>query len=190
MELPDSARLLPVLAALATACASAPPPLPPPRWVPPPQWSRCSDAAPCENVKQWMQIEKEAELARLACEPVPVKGSEAACARASSGYSAVHREQLDAFSGLCAGSVGSSYWAVAPVLGTPENDRFATCGGKGGTATFTCRVLEWTWTTPTRAGAFVVFLVQPEGQAPGVWALNACSYCVTPGDCRELPLRR
>ena len=185
-----SALLFPLAAALALGCASGPPPLPPPRWLPPPQWAGCTDAAPCENVKRWLEVEQQAALAWLACHPVPVAGSEAACARADAAYARVHREQLDAFAALCAGSVGSNYWSVAPFLGSPESDRFATCGGKGGTAAFTCRVLEWTWTTPTKAGAFVVFLVQPEGQAAGIWALNACSYCETPGDCRDLPPRR
>jgi hypothetical protein len=179
-----------LLAVLLAGCATTPPTLPPPRWVPPPQWASCSDAKPCENVRKWLDVEKEAALARPACHPVPVKGSEAECARADSAYVAFHRENVDAFGALCNGAVGSNVWTVAPYFGTPESDRIATCGGKGGSASFVCRVVEWTWATPSRGGAFVIFLVQPEGAPPGVWAVNSCSYCENPGDCREFPLRR
>ena len=181
--------LIGAAALLAVACASAPPPLPPPSWIPPPQSASCSDASPCENVKRWFAIEKEAAEAWPACHPFPLKGSEQACARADAAYAVVHKEQLDYFGGLCTGSVGSSAWTVLPYLGTPESDRIATCGGKGGSGPFTCRVLEWSWATSTRGAAFVVFLVQPRDAPPGVWAVNSCSYCETGGACREFPLR-
>ncbi len=185
------ARLLLVAAPalLTLACASTPPPLPPPSWIPPPQSASCTEANPCENVKRWLTVETEAAEAWPACHPVPARGSEAACARADAAYAKVHREQLDYFVGLCSGSVGSNYFAVAPYLGTPATDRIATCGGKGGSGPFTCRVLEWSWATASRGGAFVVFLVQPSGAAPGVWAVNSCSYCESGGACREFPVR-
>jgi hypothetical protein len=178
-----------VVASLGVACASAPPPLPAPTWIPPPQSAACTDASPCENVKRWFAVEKEAAEAWPACHPVPVRGSELACARADAAYARVHREQIEYFGGLCGGSVGSSYFAVAPFLGTPENDRMATCGGKGGSGPFPCRVLEWTWATASKGGAFVMFLVQPGESAPGVWAVNSCSYCESGGTCRDLPFR-
>ncbi len=176
-------------ALLALACASAPPPLPPSRWVPPPRSASCSDATPCENVKRWFAIEKEAAEAWSACHPVPLRGSEQACARADASFAAVHREQLDYVDGLCTRSVGSDAWTVLPYLGTPESDRIASCGGRGGSGTFTCRVLEWTWATSTRGAAFVLFLVEPRDAPPGVWAVNSCSYCETGGACREFPVK-
>ncbi len=190
IDTPRARRLAPCgLAALLAACASTPPPLPPPRWVPPPQAMACTDSSPCEAVRRWLDLEKEAALAWPACHPVPLKGSEAACAKADLAYAQVHREKLEYFGSLCTGSVGSNAWAIAPFLGKPEGDRMATCGGRGGTPTFTCRIWEWTWVTPTKGGAFVVFLVEPEKQPPGVWAVNSCSYCENPGDCREFPFR-
>jgi hypothetical protein len=141
-------------------------------------------------VKRWFAVEKEAAEAWPACHPVPAKGSEVECARADAAYAKVHREQLDYFAGLCSGSVGSSFFAVFPYVGTPESDRIATCGGKGGSGPFTCRVLEWTWATASRGGAFVMFLVPPAGAAPGVWAVNSCSYCESGGACREFPRRQ
>ena len=179
--------LLVVVAALVAACATTPPPLPPPRWVPPPQSATCSDEKPCENVRRWFEVEKEAALARPACRPVPLRGSEEACARAEAAYARVHREQLDYFSGLCAGTSGSSLWAIRPFVGTPESDRIASCGGKGGSPSFTCRIWEWTWATPSAGGAFVIFLVEPAGAPPGIWAVNSCSYCEAGGTCREFP---
>jgi hypothetical protein len=181
--------VLGVVASLALACASAPPPLPAPTWIPPPQSAACTDATPCENVKKWFAIESEAAQAAPACHPVPLRGSEPACARADAAYAKVHREQIDYFGGLCTGSVGSSAWAVRPFMGTPDADRIASCGGRGGSGPFTCRLWEWTWATATRGGAFVVFLVEPAGATPGVWAVNSCSYCESGGACREFPFR-
>jgi hypothetical protein len=180
-------RLLHAAVAVTLAgCASTPPSLPPPRWIPPPQSASCTDAHPCENVKRWFEVEKDAAEAWPACHPVPLKGSEAACARADAAYARVHREQIEYFTGLCSGSVGSSAWTIRPFLGTPDGDRIASCGGKDGAEPFTCRLWEWTWATPSRGGAFVVFLVQPTGAPPGVWAVNSCSYCEAGGSCREL----
>ena len=176
---------LALLLGLLAACSTAPPSLPPPRWVPPPQSAACTDEKPCENVRRWFEVEKEAALARPACRPVPLRGSEEACARAEAAYLRVHREQLDYFSGLCTGTSGSSAWAIRPFTGAPESDRIATCGGKGGSPSFTCRIWEWTWATPAAGGAFVVFLVEPAGAPPGIWAVNSCSYCEAGGDCRE-----
>jgi hypothetical protein len=183
--------ILPVLlcAALLAACASPPPPLPPPRWVPPPQSAGCTDEFPCENVARWFQIETEAAEAWPACHPVPLPGSEAACEKARASYARVHAEQIEYFGGLCTGMVGSSLWAIRPFLGTPRSDRIGTCGGKGSIPAFTCRLWEWTWVTSTSGGAFVVFLVEPAGAAPGVWAVNSCSYCEARGTCREFPFR-
>ncbi len=181
------ALVVPLLAGLG--CASGPPPLPPPSWIPPPQSAACTDWKPCENVKKWFVVEKEAAEAWPACHPTPMKGAAQDCARADAAYLKVHKEQLDYFGNLCSGSVGSSQWAVMPYMGTPENDRIATCGGRGGSGPFTCRVLEWTWATATKGGAFVVFLVQPDGAAPGTWAVNNCSYCESGGACREFPFR-
>jgi hypothetical protein len=184
------ALLAPAAAALVSlACASSPPVLPPPSWIPPPQSARCSATSPCENVKRWLTVEKEAAEAWPTCHPVPARGSEAACARADAAYARVHKEQLDYFGGLCGGSVGSDYFAVAPYLGTPETDRIASCGGRGESGSFTCRVLEWSWATAEKGGAFVMFLVPPEGAAAGIWAVNSCTYCETGGTCRTLPLR-
>lgn len=179
--------LAPAAAALlALACTSAPPPLPPPRWVPPPGSASCTEEKPCENVRRWLEIEKEAALARPACRPVPLRGSEEACARAEAAYARVHREALETFSGLCTGTSGSSAWSIRPFTGTPDSDRIATCGGKDGSPPFTCRIWEWIWSTPAAGGAFVVFLVEPAGAPPGIWAVNSCSYCVAGADCREL----
>ncbi len=176
-------------ACVVLACASAPPTLPPPSWIPPPQSASCTDANPCENVKRWFAVEREAAEAWPACHPVPAKGSQLDCVRADAAYAKVHREQLDYFTGLCTGSVGSSFFAIHPYVGTPDSDRIATCGGKGGSGPFTCRVLEWTWATASKGGAFVMFLVPPAGAAPGVWAVNSCSYCESGGACREFPHR-
>ncbi len=138
---------------------------------------------------RWFEVEKQAALAWPACHPSPLKGSEQACARADASYARVHAEQLDYFGGLCAGTVGSNAWTVRPFVGTPQADRIATCGGKAGAASFTCRLWEWTWATESRGGAFVVFLVQPTEAPPGVWAVNSCSYCEAGGSCREWPSR-
>jgi hypothetical protein len=186
---PTALFLAPLAAGLLAACASAPPPLPPPRWVPPPQSAACSDASPCENVARWFQIEAEASEAWPACHPTPLRGSEAACEKASASYARVHAEQIEYFGGLCAGMVGSNAWAIRPYVGTAQSDRIATCGGKAGIPAFTCRLWEWTWVTASNGGAFVVFMVQPEGQPAGVWAVNNCSYCEALGACREFPFR-
>ncbi len=184
-------RFLSAAVAMAlAACASSPPPLPPPRWVPPPGTAACTDAHPCETVKRWFEVETEAALAWPACHPVPLRGSEAECARADAAYAKVHRERLEYVAGLCGGTVGSNAWNIRPFLGTPENDRIVTCGGKGDVPPFTCRLWEWTWSTPAKGGAFVVFLVQPTGAPPGVWAVNSCSYCEAGGTCRDFTGRR
>ncbi len=190
---PRFARARVLAAALAgsvvASCASAPPTLPPPSWVPPPQSAACSQAAPCQNVRKWLDVEKQAAEAWSTCHPAPTKLNQAACAKADAAYARVHKEQLDYFGGLCGGSVGSDWFAVAPYVGTPESDRIATCGGKGGSGAFTCRVLEWTWATESKGGAFVVFLAPPEGAAAGVWAVNSCAYCETGSTCRDVPPR-
>ena len=182
---------LPALACavLLAGCASPPPPLPAARWTPPPQWASCTDEFPCENVAKWFRIEKEAAEAWPACHPVPLKGSEAACEKATTAYGRVHAEQLDSFSSLCASTVGASSWSIRPYLGTPQTDRIGTCGGKNGIPFYTCRLWEWTWVATTKGGAFVVFLVEPPGAPPGVWAVNNCSYCEAGGTCRDFPPR-
>jgi len=188
---PLARGLSPALAAALAlaACASTPAPLPPPRWSPPPGSTACTDAAPCENVARWFRVETEAAEAWPACFPVPRPGSQAACEKARASYARVHAEQIEYFGALCQGMVGSNAWEIRPFLGAPPSDRFSTCGGKGSTPAFTCRIWEWTWATASRGGAFVVFLVQPEGQPAGVWAVNSCSYCEAPGTCREFPFR-
>ena len=184
----DAAIAATLLALLLTACSSAPKAVQM-TWVPPPRSASCSEGVPCENVKRWFEIEKQAAEARPACRPVPLKGSEEQCARAEAAYAKAHAEQIDYFGGLCAGSVGVAAGTVIAYLGLPESDRVVTCGGKPGVPTFTCRLWEWTWATASRGGAFVVFLVQPEGAPAGSWVLNACSYCESGGACREFPFR-
>ena len=51
------------------------------------------------------------------CHPAPAKLNQAACAKAEAAYARVHKEQLDYFGRLCAGSVGSDWFAVAPFHG-------------------------------------------------------------------------
>ena len=149
----------------------------------------CTEASPCENVRKWFEIEREAAEAWPACHPTPVAGAKDECARADAAYARIHREQLDTFGALCTGTAGSSAGSIRPFTGTPESDRIATCGGKGGAPSFTCRIWEWTWATARKGGAFVVFLVEPADQPVGTWAVNSCSYCEAGGSCREFTAR-
>ena len=182
-------RLAAALLGFVAACASAPPPVVP-SWIPPPQAASCSEAAPCDTVRQWFTLEKEAAEAWPACHPVPLKGTAEACARADAAYAKAHASRLDYLAGLCSGTVGVSSWFVLPYVGAPESDRVATCGARPGATAFTCRIWEWTWATSSKGGAFVIFLVPPEGAPAGTWVLNSCSYCETGAPCREFPARR
>jgi hypothetical protein len=158
-------------------------------WRPPPQSASCSEAAPCDNVKRWFAFETRAAGDAAPCQPVPLAGTEAACARALEDQARARAQHLDYFAGLCGESVGVPAPLVFPYLGVPESDRVITCGGKGGIPAFRCRVWEWTWATTSKGGAFLVFLVEPAGGAPGEWVLNSCSHCEAGSSCRDLPFR-
>ena len=158
-------------------------------WKPPPQSAACTEATPCDNVKRWLAFETQSVGDFVACHPVPQKGTEEVCARADEAYARAHQQHLDYFGSLCGESVGVPASVVFPYMGVPENDRNITCGGKGGIPAFPCRVWEWSWATTSQGGAFLVFLVQPAGGAPGEWVLNSCSYCDVNSKCRELPFR-
>jgi hypothetical protein len=159
-------------------------------WKPPPQSSSCTNAAPCENVKKWFAFETRSAGDFAACLPVPQKGTEETCAKASEAYARTHQQHLEFFADLCAESVGVPTGVVFPYFGVPENDKVITCGGKGGIPAFPCRVWEWTWATTTKGAAFLVFFVQPADGPPGSWVLNNCSTCDAGSSCRELPFRR
>jgi hypothetical protein len=158
-------------------------------WKPPVELERCTEQAPCAEVKHWFEFETRSAGDAAACHPVPQKGTEEACARGDEAYARSHAVYLELFAGLCGESVGVPARAVFPYTGAPETDKVITCGGKGGIPPFPCRVWEWTWATSARGGAFLVFLVQPAGGPPGEWLLNSCSYCDAGSPCRDVPFR-
>ncbi len=158
-------------------------------WKPPVELARCTEQAPCAEVRRWFEFESRAAGDAAACLPTPQPGTEAACERGAEAHARTHAGFLDLWSGLCGESVAVPAPAIFPYAGVPDSDRVITCGGKNGIPPFPCRVWEWTWATTTRGGAFLIFFVQPAGGSPGQWVLNSCSYCDAGSPCRDVPFR-